>query len=487
MSSALRLYNNNMGNYSRRFQELQKGLDEINRHTVKIDSKIKNIIDNFNETVITINNMFMNGSYSTEVSTSRSFSITSINENDITNMFGTSLDINQDFIVISDPFDDKGCVYVYHENQIQKIIPEDTDTSMFGEKITLYENNIVVLSKNNEKYEFSSYIYNNDEKKWKYIGKEEVELKSIKKIKLYDKFLLVLTEEKLEIYFCYIYEKTGEIEHKLNDFDIYQNKMVTIGDKLSIYILNTEGDLELVDKVNISGEQVKINNDEIFIMQQNKIIIYENKIKDEIKSLNSIRNISITNNQLFILTEKNEVHNLIDFDYNTFFHLNIYEKVNNKWHKIKNIQLNEFNHPISTNINSFDKKTILSFYTKEQVNYNGLEYLIENNNDKINWNYNVNVFIDKVDILITGDYKGKCTKFTIDFEKKIPKIKPNFYYKDKPPVKFDIYDIITDQYRNDIKVNNVIFTNERLEFDIDITNNEENHLVFYVNITYLTN
>ena len=96
-------------------------------------------------------------------------------------------------------------------------------------------------------------------------------------------------------------------------------------------------------------------------------------------------------------------------------------------------------------------------------------YVIREYESSTKWRGEYILNMNKVELIITGEIfsNNGTPRFTLTWPSlQLPKMRPNFYYKDIPLITFNIYNIENNSYITILTLSDIIFTQQYLQFSL---------------------
>lgn len=523
---------NILTNHSKKIAEFQKNIEEIYLFNNRFESKIKNLVKDFNETIININDMFIEKSINITTNVKHNFDKSILPKNSISHQFGTSVTQNKNNIVfVGDPLnqqnieenieENKGCVYVYHKNQYnhyaeqQKIkSPTNFPIKSFGQSITASEQNLAVsaiaIESSLDTKKGYLFIYEKNNDLWS--------VHQIIELNFPDKIDNIMVKIYNDIIVCHdlhnilmIYERNQDNRFEkikniegVKAFSLYEKSLVYICDN-HIIISNSENEWNEIQRLsfssNISKPIIAMNDNHFAVcLGYNKIEIYgKDSLENWGKSQDIIHkditgicdNICLDDDTLLISEIKNRSGN----DSESIIY--IYKlNHNDEWKYLRKINFKNKNN-ISVDINLLNKNIIFSnimtdiYNDKSNDKSNTSEvYIINEYEDNIKWRGEYFAYMNKIDLQISGEYFSDniSPHFSLKWDNfKLPPLKDKFYYKNIPNISINIYDLDDNSYRNDLQIYNIEFNQNNLDFSIKNIDTVPYNFVFNIEISYLAN
>jgi len=499
--------------HSKKIGEFQKNIEELKNFNTKIDSKIKTLVKDFNQTIININNMFVEKSVDVNVNIDHNFEKIVLPKNTTSKLFGSSIDQTiDDYILVGDPLydSDKGCVYIYQKNQYNNYsenqILKHSDVKYFGQHLSVFDKTLVVSALDtNDKNKCYLYIFQKGSDLWeKYQIIEINSQKEIHKLKLqiYNDNIVILINALMEGNMLHIYQKNQENKFEqiktfnhANNFSLY-NKTLALSNfdgENNIFIYDMNNNYSESQKLTLEknikdlylyDNKLLVLNTGVYCYEKNSSQIWsknqEITISESIQSLTNV----LMNKKILIVsghktsngTKKHSIIYIYKLD------------KNNQWKLLRTLHFDKNMNHIHSQISLLNNKYVLSNYHTDDEDVSNEVYVINEFNNNIKWRGEYFAYMNKIDLQITGEYfsDNLSPHFTLKWNQfKLPTPKKNFYYKNIPNISINIYDLDDDSYRNDLKISQITFDQSSLEFFIQNIHTLPYNFIFNINISYL--
>ncbi len=498
--------NNILSNHSQKLIEFQKNLDDVQKLNTKLESKIQNLVNNFNKTIDGINNMFVNKQFNVVTRIKYNFDKSLLPKKLVSSNFGQSITQTSYNIIIGDPkTHNTGCVYIYHKDQykhykeFQQINPHN-NTYDFGQSVSIY-NSILVITGLSKNCGYVYIYYKNSEDKWeKYqiieVFCEEVIQKS--SIKIINQTIMVSFNNKFTIIEKNddrAWEKIQNINN-VTYFSLFNKTLVLIiEDEVIIY----EKDSIWAETQKISLKQ-SVNN--IYLHCDQLLIGYDKNIelfqKDNLHNWTKRQSFNIqsfdfamNDDTLIIAGMLGNINPIMVFEdeiYNSILY--IYKKYGTEWQLLRKMVMCNMKMGLKLKLNINHQNNIIFSNYYHNSDYNGDVYIIKELENNKKWMGTYASYMNRLEIQITGEYfSDNATPYFHIFwpDLKLPKIRSNFYYKNIPNISIKIYDLEDNSYRNDLKIMNITFNDTELKFYVKNIDILPYNYIFYISINYIIN
>ncbi len=137
----------------------------------------------------------------------------------------------------------------------------------------------------------------------------------------------------------------------------------------------------------------------------------------------------------------------------------------------------------------YENNIVFSNYYHDS-SHKGEIYVVKESLSNLKWKGAFSSYMNKIELQITGDFASDNPTPYIRLnwpDLRLPKIRNNFYYKNIPNISINIYDLDNDSYRNDLKVTDIMFGNNGLNFYVKNIDKIPYSYIFYISINYLIN
>ncbi len=508
---SLQRFNNNniINNHSKKLIEFQKNLEDIQKFDNKLENKIKNLINNFNETIDSINHMFINKQFEVKTTIQHNFNkyILPRNPHSSSN-FGQSItQISDNIVIVSDPLArNTGCVYFYQKNQynsykeIQEIKPSNI-TKYFGQSISI-NNNILAITGINKGENNCGHVYiyyKNNHNNWEKYQLIEVQEENIQNscIKVLNNIIMATFNKKfviIEKNEDRAWEKIQNINN-VSQFSIHDKTLsMIINNEIVIYEKNPEwNETQKISFKNIINN-LYIYNDKLLINHNNSTELYE---KDKLENWGKRQtfdiisyDFAINQDTIIIAGILGEMNPLIAFGdeiYNGVLY--IYKKYNHEWQLLRKMSMANMKTHLKLKLDLYENNIVFSNYYHDS-SHKGEIYVVKESLSNLKWKGAFSSYMNKIELQITGDFASDNPTPYIRLnwpDLRLPKIRNNFYYKNIPNISINIYDLDNDSYRNDLKVTDIMFGNNGLNFYVKNIDKIPYSYIFYISINYLIN
>ena len=410
-------YNNNniINNHSKKILEFQKSIDDMQHFNNKLESKIKNLVNDFNETITNINNMFVNKSFDTNITIKNNFNKSTIPQNS-SPRFGESLaQLPNDIIAIGNP--EHGSIDLYHKNQYdhykesQVIKPHNT-VENFGKSLAVYED-IIVTSGMTTDTGYIYIYYKNQDNLWEKYQIIEISFDNMNKLNVeiygdtivanYDSKLVIIEKTKEGIW-----EKIQNIEN-ISLFSLY-DKILTLYVDKDIIVYEKDTEWQEMQSISFEHEIQKLYlcHTKLLISTHNVIELYE---KDTLGNWDKVQTFNINGmdfklnkDTLVIASVKGIMNPLVVFDTdkcNTVLY--IYKKnKNNEWINLRKMPLDDMKMELQTSLSLQNNDIVIGNYYK--TNNESTVYVINEYDANIKWKGELMTYMNKTDLNITVEY-----------------------------------------------------------------------------------
>lgn len=514
--------------------EIAKNIELLNNNYFKIEDKQKTLVDNVNSTINHINNIFSSKDFNVNMSIENNYKISQLDLNIDISKYQNIYRSKQYTFLISSIL--KNIVIVYQNEIIQTIQCPDDTLTQFGITFAVDQDQIIIGAKRNDKGLVYLYQLDAINKQWfkKYIVVLPLPIVDNQTYQLLldngsiltnigSKILLLKLNNGIwEVYNEFLSinsnNNNNEIDNENNN-DIVSDKNNDIlemciqypclvyrnNNMIQIYHQNSEQIWEEDHQIHIKNKNIQkmiLNNGELYVLYDNCLKIYglnNGEVKQKI-DISNTKNFVIHNETLILLDYVKQPKDIFSDDIIIRPHFLVYKKDDSdKWYMYHDFDM-ELNFDIK------ELENIYNFMNIDQTENtdNWIVCLIgqdDNNVIKIlneytiykKWNSTMLNGMHQCSMTIIGEFQNvylqnDYTKILLEFDEELPEMKKDFYINNLCNIDFKLYNKNNRSIINNYHIKNIHFDIKKMSFEIKCSEPDiikTDTIQLSINISYL--